>query len=750
MWADFPVRTKNSFNKGRVHRFYRWSTALVACALLGIELQARPAEPSGRIIAIGLNHRGQTDVPAGLTGVKAVAGGMAHSLALTTNGTVVAWGSNEQGERNVPAGLNNVKAIAASAHSVALKHDGTVVVWGANGHPAITTPPPEVTGITAIAAGSGANGNIYTLALRADGKVFGWGIGGQETNVPSGLTGVVGIAAGSYHGLALKSDGTVVGWGLSDFGQTIPPPNLTGVKLVRAGQSSSFAVKTDGTVVKWGGNDGNNPPAGLKDLVDLRLGNNHAFALKSDGTVVLWGGGGVDTTTWGGVNGVFTIGVGASHNMVVTRAPKIESASASATRNPGENVTFMVVASGVDLKYLWSKDGTALSQHTNATLVVENIQVADAGTYIATVSNPFGSANSPPMTLNFPPPVISTSPQSQTAIRGGNVSFSVAANGVGPLEYQWLKDNVEIAEARESTYQLTAIRADNAGQYHVIVTDAVGATAISGTADLTIIDPTKGSVAVTPAIDMNIVSAGGNPKGIATILAGRRDKPGIGRGLLKFTLPELPAGATLIAAELKLTVVQAPLGFPIVNFTLHRMLKDWNETATWEVAKTGDPWAFPGGQAGGGYVATASSTQSVAGPAVYSFGPSTLMLEDVRGWMTDPASNKGWLLRTENESIRKSARHFGSNESANKPELVLHYASRAPAPELLDVDQNANQITLSLNGAAGWFYRLEFRPEVDHGEWQTIMTVPAGTATAPVVLTAPLSGAQGFFRVAVE
>ena len=35
---------------------------------------------------------------SGLTGVKAVAAGSAHSLALLTNKTVTAWGQNEYGE----------------------------------------------------------------------------------------------------------------------------------------------------------------------------------------------------------------------------------------------------------------------------------------------------------------------------------------------------------------------------------------------------------------------------------------------------------------------------------------------------------------------------------------------------------------------------------------------------------------------------------------------------------------------------
>ncbi|MCM8828510.1 MAG: hypothetical protein NC902_04400, partial [Candidatus Omnitrophica bacterium] len=66
-------------------------------------------------------------------GIKAIAAGWAHTVALKGDGTVVAWGDNWDGQCYVPAGLTNVVAIAAGgAHTVALKGDGTVVAWGDN------------------------------------------------------------------------------------------------------------------------------------------------------------------------------------------------------------------------------------------------------------------------------------------------------------------------------------------------------------------------------------------------------------------------------------------------------------------------------------------------------------------------------------------------------------------------------------------------------------------------------------------
>ena len=75
----------------------------------------------GTTLAWGDNAYGQTNIPAGLTNVVAIAGGGGHSLALRADGTVAAWGYNGDGRTNVPAGLTSVVAVAGGGfHSLAL------------------------------------------------------------------------------------------------------------------------------------------------------------------------------------------------------------------------------------------------------------------------------------------------------------------------------------------------------------------------------------------------------------------------------------------------------------------------------------------------------------------------------------------------------------------------------------------------------------------------------------------------------
>jgi hypothetical protein len=115
----------------------------------------------GQIVLWGGNEAGQSNVPAGLSSVIAIAAGSSHNLALKADGTVVAWGRNDVGQANVPANLSDVIAIAAGElHSLALRADGTVVAWGTSAdyfNYGQATVPEGLSNVTTIAAGNWCN-----------------------------------------------------------------------------------------------------------------------------------------------------------------------------------------------------------------------------------------------------------------------------------------------------------------------------------------------------------------------------------------------------------------------------------------------------------------------------------------------------------------------------------------------------------------------------------------------------------------
>ncbi len=284
----------------------------------------------------------------GLSNVTAISAGGDHSLALKSNGTVWAWGSNTSGQSGSQdqfnssktrptqvSGLNGsfIAVAAGGGHSLALRSDGTVWAWGYNGTGALGdgttsgTPvytPVQTTGLTnvvAIAAGSG-----FSLAVKADGTVWGWGsntngVLGLPTSTFSsttpvqvaGITNVQKISAGGRHALALKSDGTVWSWGDNSQGQlgsgeaagSFPTPRqasgLSGVTDLDAGFTHSLAVKSNGTVWSWGSNTdgqlgiGNNTNSNVPVAVNLPSatavsgGGNTSAVLLADGTIRMFG-----------------------------------------------------------------------------------------------------------------------------------------------------------------------------------------------------------------------------------------------------------------------------------------------------------------------------------------------------------------------------------------------------------------------------------------------------------------------------
>jgi alpha-tubulin suppressor-like RCC1 family protein len=231
-----------------------------------------------------------------------ITAGTYHTTALTTGGVVWAWGYNGYGQ--VGDNTNTSRLVPTQVLQAA----------------ASPAPHPPLFSVCAIAAGE-----LHSLAATCEsGIVWAWGnndygqIGDgtnswRNTAVQLTLSGVVAIAAGSYHSVALKSDGTVWTWGLNASGQlgdgttterTLPVQvtGVSGIVAIAAGHYHTLAVKNDGTVWAWGRNSSNelgdgsavqrNSPVQLPSLtgvIAVAGGTMHSLALKADGTVMGWG-----------------------------------------------------------------------------------------------------------------------------------------------------------------------------------------------------------------------------------------------------------------------------------------------------------------------------------------------------------------------------------------------------------------------------------------------------------------------------
>ena len=418
-----------------------------ALSIWGLSLLLSPALAAipGKVVAWGWNISGQTTIPAGLSGVTAIAGGNGHTVALKSDGTAVAWGWNIFGQTTLPAGLSEVTAIAAgSSHTVALKSNGTVVAWG-NNYYGQTTIPAGLTGVTAIAAGG-----EQTVALKSDGTVVAWGDNAQgQTTIPAGLSGVTSIAGGSSHTVALKSDGTVVAWGYNGFDQTTIPAGLSRVTAIAAGDSHTVALyqtvapnitvqplsaaASVGQLVTFTVTAaGVGPLAYLwrKDGADLSTATNAVLTLSN-----------VQTNQAGAYAVVITNAAGSLTSSVATLSVSrlVQSINFGALANKrADDPPFTLGAtnsSGLPVNF-------SSSDPAVATLGGNSVTLVGVGSTTITASHDGNSTFQPAvvsrnLTVSGAPPAIAGQPVNRSINTTSNTTFSTSVTGTAPLNYQW-------------------------------------------------------------------------------------------------------------------------------------------------------------------------------------------------------------------------------------------------------------------------------------------------------------------------
>lgn len=235
--------------------------------------------------------------------------------------------------------MSHVVDAATNDHAcAAVTESGDLYFWGHNitwGHGNDITelyesPTKILTGVKSVEMGS-----CNVVALKNDGSV--WMMGSTyrgamavENNTAQGtlvnlmtkiMDGCIDIAAGAYFTMALKADGTLYGWGNNDYGVlnihwnltncvTTPTVIATGVRSVEAGNHNAYFIKSDNSL--WVTGDGQKGQRGQgnemsyfdtvsnttkryhyypeqvdTDVRSVSAGTSHMLYLKNDGT--MWG-----------------------------------------------------------------------------------------------------------------------------------------------------------------------------------------------------------------------------------------------------------------------------------------------------------------------------------------------------------------------------------------------------------------------------------------------------------------------------
>lgn len=268
---------------------------------------------------------------APFAGVRMVAAGGEHTLAVKTDGSLWAWGWNGLGElgdgttmsspnpRKIDVGYTSVGA--GTMHSAAIKSDGSLWAWGYNANGQIgdgstsgsRVPKMIGTGYVSVVAGAS-----HTAAIKTDGSLWSWGdntygqLGNNAMNYryPNQVgSGYVSVSAGDNHTVAIKTDGSLWAWGDNSYGQLgngttskTSLPKLIGSDYisVSAGAFHTVAIKNDGSLWAWGDNldgqlgDGSTINSAVPKLIDtgyasVAAGGFHTVAIKNDGSLWVWG-----------------------------------------------------------------------------------------------------------------------------------------------------------------------------------------------------------------------------------------------------------------------------------------------------------------------------------------------------------------------------------------------------------------------------------------------------------------------------
>ncbi len=353
-----------------------------------------------------------------------------------------------------------------------------IAAWGSN-FSSQTNVHSGATNVVALAAG-----DRHTLALRLDGSVVAWGASSSGlTNVPSMATNAIAIAAGTDHNLVARADGTVLAWGSSLYGKTTVPQQATGVVAVAAGTAHSLGLRRDGRVVAWGNTNNsllNVSPRAVKVVrvaAPAFLGN-YSLALRRDGRVFGWGASANGLTNPpAAISNVVGIGAGPVHALAIRGDGRVVGwgSTTGGGLNIPESATNIVAvvaganSTGLGFSLALRNDGAILGW--GATSQVQLAQLP------ANLSSAFalgaGSSHAVAATASRAPRFVDRLGD-LVAYQGHDFSLNALVIGAPPLAYQWRFDGTDLAGATQPTLRLTNVTSASAGLYSVVVSNRLG------------------------------------------------------------------------------------------------------------------------------------------------------------------------------------------------------------------------------------------------------------------------------------
>jgi hypothetical protein len=333
--------------------------------------------------------------------------------------------------------------------------------------------PAALTSPVAFAVGRDL---FFTLALNADGRLYGWGNNAaSQLAFPVNL-GIASIAAGSVHAAAIKTNGDIVTWGDNTWGQGRTPAGFPKVFRVAAGERHTVALTRAPVMLPF------NIPATYYagSTVEIEFP-----VLVADAYEAEWRRNGVlladQTTRVLRITNfqsaaVYTLSVSNAYGAVkgqdlslsVFPSPLVWQVQPVATAAaPGEGAEFVVWAQGSTATYEWYRNGSPIPNSNTNRLVLENVTAADEGAYWAVATNSLSSITSNPAFLTTSGTKIDVEPSDQRARAGWTLNLKAHAVSVFPMELQWFHEGVELTGETNFTLTIPNVSAATAGGYRL-------------------------------------------------------------------------------------------------------------------------------------------------------------------------------------------------------------------------------------------------------------------------------------------
>ncbi|HYG34167.1 MAG TPA: hypothetical protein VEC99_05255, partial [Clostridia bacterium] len=316
------------------------------------------------------------------------------------------------------------------------------------------------------------------------------------------------------------------------------------------------------TVTAWGDNSYNQceVPAAASNVVAVAAGYYHSLALMGDGTVLAWGKGhhGV-TSVPAGLGYVASIAAGEDFSLALVELgpPRFLAPVQTIVGHAGGQAILAPTLQGESpMSFQWFHDGEAISGATNRLFVAENLQGANAGSYVLVASNAVGQITNQTVTLSVEvAPYLSSEFVFQNVLVGADVCLAPEVLGAESLSYQWqlngtnLVDSDRISGANDRKLCLRKAQPADSGTYTLIVSNAYGAIT-GGVAQLSVTEivawgDDAAQQAQVPAGATNIaVVAGGGDHSLAL----RKDGSILAWGDNSFGQSDVPDGITNVVA----------------------------------------------------------------------------------------------------------------------------------------------------------------------------------------------------------